>query len=129
MIEGCREWQAKGLQPPEIVKEATALYFEAEDAIAAWIEECCERDPQAWAAGTLSTPVGRRGRFGRASPSDRRRSSSRRWRHAFRPQRRHAGAASPDSRSSDAGARGRVTCVTSSHIDLYARACSDNRTT
>ena len=50
MIEGCREWQAKGLQPPEIVKEATALYFEAEDAIAAWIEECCERDPQAWAA-------------------------------------------------------------------------------
>lgn len=48
MIEGCREWQAEGLQPPEVVKEATASYFEAEDAAAAWIDECCERDPQAW---------------------------------------------------------------------------------
>ena len=48
MIDGCMDWQATGLQPPELVTEATAQYLEAEDAIAAWIDECCQRDPQAW---------------------------------------------------------------------------------
>ena len=48
MIDGCMDWQATGLQPPESVTEATAQYLEAEDAIAAWIDECCQRDPQAW---------------------------------------------------------------------------------
>ena len=49
LIEGCLEWQTEGLQPPQAVREATAAYLEAEDAIAAWIDERCEREPNAWA--------------------------------------------------------------------------------
>jgi putative DNA primase/helicase len=49
MINGCVEWQDKGgLHPPPAVQEATTAYLEAEDAIAAWIDEKCERDPRAW---------------------------------------------------------------------------------
>jgi putative DNA primase/helicase len=48
MIEGCLEWQQKGLAPPPAVTRATAAYLEAEDAVAAWIDETCDRDPQAW---------------------------------------------------------------------------------
>jgi putative DNA primase/helicase len=52
MIEGCREWQLVGLAPPPAVRAATEAYMEAEDALSAWIDEKCERDPQAWAAST-----------------------------------------------------------------------------
>jgi len=48
MIKGCLEWQARGLDPPEAVLAATAAYLDSEDAIAAWIDECCERDASAW---------------------------------------------------------------------------------
>ncbi len=47
-IEGCLEWQAEGLRPPKAVTDATAAYLEAEDAISAWIDQKCERDPNAW---------------------------------------------------------------------------------
>jgi putative DNA primase/helicase len=52
MIHGCMDWQQRGLAPPQIVTEATAAYLESEDAIAAWIEECGERDPNAWASAS-----------------------------------------------------------------------------
>jgi putative DNA primase/helicase len=42
MMDGCAEWQTEGLKPPEIVRSATDAYLAAEDAIAAWLEECCE---------------------------------------------------------------------------------------
>lgn len=48
IIAGCLEWQEKGLAAPSAVTAATAAYLEAEDAVAAWIDECCERDPNAW---------------------------------------------------------------------------------
>ncbi len=48
MIEGCLTWQRLGLDPPEAVILATRAYLEAEDAIAAWIEEKCEQDAQNW---------------------------------------------------------------------------------
>ena len=48
MIDGCLEWQGRGLQPPEAVRSATTAYFEAEDAIGAWIDDRCIRDEQAW---------------------------------------------------------------------------------
>ncbi len=48
MIAGCAEWLQRGLAPPQIVTDATRDYLEAEDAIAAWIEECGDRDPAAW---------------------------------------------------------------------------------
>jgi len=47
-IEGCLAWQRDGLAPPESVLAATANYLEGQDAIAAWIDECCERDSDAW---------------------------------------------------------------------------------
>lgn len=52
MIQGCLEWQRVGLAPPVAVRDATAAYLEAEDGLAAWMEECCERDPQAWTPST-----------------------------------------------------------------------------
>ncbi len=47
-IRGCLDWQRIGLAPPPAVTAATAAYMEAEDAMATWIDECCETDPQAW---------------------------------------------------------------------------------
>jgi putative DNA primase/helicase len=47
MIAGCLEWQQKGLCPPVAVTEATSEYLESEDALSAWIDDCCERDPRA----------------------------------------------------------------------------------
>lgn len=48
MVEGCLEWQRDGLKPPQAVLDATAAYLEAEDAIAAWIDDKCELDAKAW---------------------------------------------------------------------------------
>jgi putative DNA primase/helicase len=47
-IAGCLEWQEHGLAPPEAVTAATVSYLEAEDAIAAWIDERCHRRSDAW---------------------------------------------------------------------------------
>jgi putative DNA primase/helicase len=48
MIEGCLDWQREGLSPPSVVLEATAAYLAAENAVANWIEECCDQDRNAW---------------------------------------------------------------------------------
>jgi putative DNA primase/helicase len=48
IINGCVDWQQRGLAPPAVVAEATAAYLESEDALAAWMDECAERDPNAW---------------------------------------------------------------------------------
>jgi putative DNA primase/helicase len=46
MLDGCRDWQqGGGLRPPAAVINATAEYLEAEDSLAVWIEERCERGP------------------------------------------------------------------------------------
>ena len=47
------EWQKNGLRPPRAVREATEAYMAAEDAIAAWIDDKCERDAKEWSALTL----------------------------------------------------------------------------
>jgi putative DNA primase/helicase len=42
MIEGCLMWQERGLKPlPASVASLTEEYFETEDALGRWIEECC----------------------------------------------------------------------------------------
>jgi putative DNA primase/helicase len=46
--EGCVEWQKSGLAAPGAVTAATDAYLQAQDATAAWIEECCEVNPNAW---------------------------------------------------------------------------------
>jgi putative DNA primase/helicase len=48
MIEGAFEWKTEGLAPPRAVVDATAAYLEAEDSVAAWIDDRCERQPSAW---------------------------------------------------------------------------------
>lgn len=40
-IEGCMEWQDRMLDPPDKVIATTAEYFEAEDRIGSFLEECC----------------------------------------------------------------------------------------
>lgn len=50
MVKGCLDWQTMGLRPPKAVLDATEAYLSAEDAIAAWIDERCERDLTAWAS-------------------------------------------------------------------------------
>ena len=47
-IRGCLDWQERGLIPPAAVRDATAAYLEAEDALAAWIEDQGQIDPNAW---------------------------------------------------------------------------------
>ena len=41
MIEGCLAWQREGLNPPQVVLDATASYFEEEDPVGRWIEQSC----------------------------------------------------------------------------------------
>lgn len=41
MVLGCLEWQAEGLNPPTIVKEAVKKYQQDEDSVGDFIDECC----------------------------------------------------------------------------------------
>jgi putative DNA primase/helicase len=41
-IDGCLQWQRMGLQPPAVVTDATAAYFDDQDVIKQWLEECTE---------------------------------------------------------------------------------------
>jgi putative DNA primase/helicase len=48
LVRGCLDWQKnKGLNPPAIVKDATAEYRSDEDILGEFLEECCWIDPQA----------------------------------------------------------------------------------
>ena len=53
MIDGCLQWQERGLDPPAAVKAATEEYLESEDALAAWLDECGTRDPTAWESSKM----------------------------------------------------------------------------
>jgi putative DNA primase/helicase len=44
-VDGCLEWQRAGLAPPEVVCSTTAEYFEDQDNVGQWIEDCT--NPQA----------------------------------------------------------------------------------
>jgi len=41
-VEGCLQWQQRGLNPPAAVLDATADYLSAEDRIGQWVEERCD---------------------------------------------------------------------------------------
>ena len=41
MIDGCLQWQERGLSPPSRVVEATSNYMEGEDALGGWIKDRC----------------------------------------------------------------------------------------
>src|SRR5262249_5723108 len=38
--------------PPKAVTAATDAYLEAQDSLAAWLDECCESDANAWEGST-----------------------------------------------------------------------------
>ena len=44
LIEACLEWQQCGLGLPEKIADSTANYLQAEDVLAQWIDEACDRD-------------------------------------------------------------------------------------
>lgn len=44
-VQGCLEWQRKGLQPPREVTEAVEEYRREEDRLQAFIDECCVQKP------------------------------------------------------------------------------------
>lgn len=48
MIEGCADWRAVRLRPPAAVSTATGEYFDSEDAISLWVEDCCKRGKDEW---------------------------------------------------------------------------------
>jgi putative DNA primase/helicase len=52
-VEGCKQWRKVGLNPPQVVSEATKEYMLAEDAIGRWIEDCCVTDKSAWTTTEL----------------------------------------------------------------------------
>lgn len=43
MIEGCRAWQVRGLEPPAAVRLATEAYFSDEDGVGRWLAEATEQ--------------------------------------------------------------------------------------
>jgi P4 family phage/plasmid primase-like protien len=47
-IDGCIEWQQRGLDPPPCIREATDKYLADEDVILRWIEAAGEFSPASW---------------------------------------------------------------------------------
>jgi putative DNA primase/helicase len=48
MIEGCVDWQANGWVRPASVHAATEAYFNEQDLLGQWIEDCCDVRPSIW---------------------------------------------------------------------------------
>ena len=44
-LDGCLAWQLFGLAPPAAITDATANYFEDQDAVGRWMSESVEKDP------------------------------------------------------------------------------------
>jgi putative DNA primase/helicase len=53
MIQGCLQWQQIGLSPPKIVSDATEAYMDNQNTFAAWIEDYCALDVNAWEPTSL----------------------------------------------------------------------------
>jgi putative DNA primase/helicase len=52
-VEGCRNWQSSGLQPPQAVVAAVSEYKSEMDVLGQWIEENCAVSP----AATISASI------------------------------------------------------------------------
>ena len=91
LIDGCLRYQQKGLAPPDTVRNATAAYLDAEDAIAAWMEECCAVRTRSWTASSSFFRRGRGGLSATTSSQVRRSGSPRLWRPGRLPEAVHGG--------------------------------------
>jgi P4 family phage/plasmid primase-like protien len=53
MVEGCLEWQKRGLKDtPVTIQQATGDYQEEQDLIGTWMAECCNQSPKNEASST-----------------------------------------------------------------------------
>lgn len=52
LVRGCLEWQERGLQAPDVVRQATSNYQEEQDSLRDWLDECCVVRPDARANPT-----------------------------------------------------------------------------
>jgi putative DNA primase/helicase len=50
-VEGSLAWRKAGLAPPHAVTAATDEYLAEEDAVARWIDECCNTSKHLWGIG------------------------------------------------------------------------------
>ena len=58
LVEGCRLWRENGLNPPDVVREATSEYRAEEDIVAKFLDECCTfKDPKAFVKTSSLTEV------------------------------------------------------------------------
>jgi len=48
MIDGCAEWQGRGLNPPRRVVESTDEYFEDQDLLSTWLSETFDLRPESY---------------------------------------------------------------------------------
>jgi putative DNA primase/helicase len=48
IIEGCLDWQSRGLGIPDTVRDASEQYFADQDVIAQWLADCVNPDPMAF---------------------------------------------------------------------------------
>ena len=46
-MQGCRDWQEPGLQPPQEVRAATQQYREEMDVLGGFLEACCQEEQNA----------------------------------------------------------------------------------
>jgi len=46
-VRGCLDWQRHGLTPPAVIAEATHQYKHESDPLAGFLDEACQRDPDA----------------------------------------------------------------------------------
>jgi putative DNA primase/helicase len=52
-LDGCGEWRRIGLAPPDLVTEATKSYFDDQDVLREWLDDCTEdRGPFAFTTST-----------------------------------------------------------------------------
>jgi putative DNA primase/helicase len=49
MIQGCLLWQRDGLNPPAVVRDATAEYLDTQDATQQWLDDRCKISPMGFA--------------------------------------------------------------------------------
>jgi putative DNA primase/helicase len=56
-MEGALDWVANGLIRPEAITAATSEYFDDQDLIAQWLDECCRVEPENDALAAKSTAL------------------------------------------------------------------------
>ena len=48
IVDGAVAYCRDGLNPPQVVRDATDEYFESEDIFEQWLADCCERNANVW---------------------------------------------------------------------------------